>query len=233
MAPHPVFPFHSPILPRSLPAMHIDFYYDFVSPYSYFASLAVAELADVHGVALNWTPVHLTRLLALTGNVSPVTVPKKARYLLRDLSRWSRRMGVPFRMQHPPFFDTEPALLAALAREGKERKRLSQAVFKALWTGAVDVGKNTDWLTPALAAASLPGHWARPVATPTLREALARNTEKASRDGAFGVPTFVLRSGGRRELFFGVDRLDFLAEALAAAHPARDGATAPNPATPT
>jgi glutathione S-transferase kappa 1 len=204
--------------------VHIDFYYDFVSPYSYFASVMVAELAGAHGVALNWAPVRLTRLLELTGNVSPVTVPKKARYMLRDLGRWSRRIGVPFRMQHPPFFETGPALLAALAREGEERRRFSQAVFRALWTGTVRVGDSGDWLTPAIAAASLPRQWAQAGATPALREALERNTGQASRDGAFGVPTFVLRAGGRRELFFGVDRIDFLADALGAAQPSRAAA---------
>jgi glutathione S-transferase kappa 1 len=197
--------------------MHIDFYYDFVSPYSYFASLRIPALASEHKVEVRWTPVSLTRLLELAGNVSPVTVPKKARYLLRDLKRWSERIEAPFRMQHPPFFETEPALLAALALNGADREHFSAAVFRALWTGAVDTGPDPDWLSAVGATESLPRHWTLPDEAASLRSVLERNTAQACRDGAFGVPAFVLRAGGRRELFFGVDRMDFLAEAVGTA----------------
>jgi len=42
---------------------------------------------------------------------------------------------------------------------------------------------------------------------------LDETTAEALDAGAFGVPTFVLHKGKRRELFFGVDHMDFLARA--------------------
>ena len=142
--------------------MHVDFYYDFVSPYSFFASLRLGGFRPPLGAKVNWVPVRLVRLLELSDNVSPVTVPKKARYMLRDLKRWGLRFGVPFSMQHPPFFDTEAALVSALALTGEERERYSAAVFLALWTGQVAPADGADWVDRALKLARLPSSWARP-----------------------------------------------------------------------
>lgn len=188
----------------------VDFYYDFVSPYSYLAVMRLDRVLD-RRVPVNWIPILLPQLIKLSGNVSPATIRTKALYLLRDLKRWARYLEVPFVMQRPAFFDARPALRAAQAREGADRERLSRAVFEALW-GAGRAPRG-NWLEEILAARGLPADWAHPRHPEQLMAALEANTRAAFRSGAFGAPSFVLRGAGRPELFWGVDRMDFLARA--------------------
>ncbi len=192
----------------------VDFYYDFVSPYTYLAVMRLDRVLDRRRVRVNWLPMLLPQLIESSGNVSPATVRKKALYLLRDLQRWAEYLGVPFVMQRPAFFDARPALVAAQALAGDARERFSRAVFEALWgEGHRPEG---DWVAEILARRGLPAGWARPDDPEARMRALRDNTAAALRAGAFGAPSFVLRGAGRPQLFWGVDRMDFLARAAGA-----------------
>jgi len=43
---------------------------------------------------------------------------------------------------------------------------------------------------------------------------LLENTETAYKAGAFGAPAFILKGTGKPQLFWGVDRMDFLARTI-------------------
>ena len=189
------------------------FCFDYISPYSYLAATQVPGLAQRLGIPVHWMPVDLPRLLQLAGNPPPATIRNKARYLLRDLKRWADHLDVPFRMILPDAFDSRPALHATLALEDDDRARFARAIFHGLWSGAVDYHEK-DWLEQAVAQSGMPAAWARPDAVATLRIRLRESTTALHRAGAFGVPTFILQpASGRRQLFWGVDRIEFLLRA--------------------
>ena len=187
---------------------HIDFYFDFISPYSYLAATQLPALAEQHRIETRWLPVNLPRLIKLSGNVPPATSRNKALYSLRDLRRWATHLDVPFTMIRLGSFDSRPALRLAGALPEDERQRFSLAVFNALWSGAVDPSES-EWLDRVMQRQALPADWL------TLQnEDFEANTHAALKAGAFGVPSFVLHhAAGRKELFFGVDHMDFLARA--------------------
>ncbi len=192
----------------------VDFYFDFISPYSYLASTQLQTFSARHHCEFNWLPVNLPRLIKLSGNVSPVMVRNKARYALRDLKRWAAYLDVPLKMIRPGSFDSRPALRVAGALPQAERSVFGMAVFNALWRGQVDVSRD-DWLAQIFALNHLPGHWLK-----QQNEGFERYTRQALEAGAFGAPTFILHAPGRRpEMFFGVDHMDFLARACDALLP--------------
>lgn len=191
----------------------IDFYYDFVSPYSYMAATQVPDFAKRYAVKIEWLPMLLPQLMKLADNRPPATIPKKGLYLLRDLHRWAEYLDVPFKMQNPPFFDARPALMAAQALGGNDRERFSLTVFNALWSGVMKPDHDS-WLRQILAAAGLPEAWAVPKGQDVLMAQLRENTRAAFQAGAFGAPSFVLRGAGKPRLFWGVDRMDFLGRAV-------------------
>jgi 2-hydroxychromene-2-carboxylate isomerase len=99
----------------------------------------------------------------------------------------------------------------ALALEGDDRIRFSQAVFGNIWSGAVDP-RRPDWLQQVIAMQKLPQAWLS-----RQNDQLDEMTKKALDAGAFGAPTFLLHQNtGRPELFFGLDHMDFLARACEA-----------------
>jgi len=183
----------------------IDFYFDFISPYSYLASTQLDAFSRRYGAEFKWIPVNLPRLIKWSGNIPPTTIRNKAVYSLRDLKRWATYLNVPFSMIRPGSFDSRPAMQIALTLQGENRIRFSHAVFDSIWPGTVDP-KQPEWLQQVFTLHQLPDSW-----RPGREELLDDLTQQALDAGAFGVPTFFLhRNPGRNEMFFGLDHMDFL-----------------------
>jgi len=187
---------------------HIDFYFDFISPYSYLAATQLPALAEKQRVEINWLPLNLPRLMQLSGNTSPAAIKNKALYSLRDLKRWAAYLDLPFIMIRPGSFDSRPALRIAGVLTAGDRERFCLAVFESLWSGEVDPIR-PGWLKEIFELKALPPEWIA-----IQNEDFEVNSHTALKAGAFGVPSFVLhKSSGRPELFFGVDHMDFLSRA--------------------
>jgi len=190
----------------------IDFYYDFISPYSYLAVTQLPALAERNAVEINWTPVNLPSLIKRSGNIPPGTIPKKAIYLLRDLKRWAAYLDVPLKMITPGAFDARPALNIASALTPEQRAGFSQSAFDTIWSGQINV-READWLEQLFDLNGYPKEWLA-LAGDKTSPALEAQTKQALDAGAFGAPTFVLRGKGKPQMFWGVDRMDFLQRAI-------------------
>ena len=189
----------------------IDFYFDFISPYTYLAITKMDKFVVEYDVQVNWIPVNLPKLIKLSGNTPPATIKNKALYSLRDLKRWAEYLDVPFKMIRPGTFDSRPAMYIAWALENDDRVSFCKAVFEAIWAGDVDM-RSEHWLDDIFAQKKLPQAW-RHIAHEQGKQELDETTQQALKAGAFGVPTFVLHGDVRPQLFFGVDRMDFLSRA--------------------
>ncbi|MDQ6986217.1 MAG: DsbA family protein [Mariprofundaceae bacterium] len=191
--------------------MKIDFYFDFISPFSYLAAMKIGEFKKIHGLQIQWMPVNLPSLISMSDNTPPSHIPNKARYLVRELKRKAKEMTLPLKLIRPGTFDSREAMYIACALNEKDRECFCLAVFNNLWSGEVDVGK-ADWLKEIMVKEKLPEQWLSYDAE-TAKHTLQSNTAHAYAAGAFGAPSFVLHKGGRKELFFGVDHMDELAAA--------------------
>jgi 2-hydroxychromene-2-carboxylate isomerase len=191
----------------------IDFYFDFVSPYSYLAITQLPALARQHGAEIVYKPFRILELMKLVGN-RPTTIEckNKLRYAGADLGRWAAKYGVPLhRNPHQNKFDTALLLRGALvaADDGEAAAYVSE-VFGAMWNGERDLSERAE-LVGMLKQAGLAGEkLLERAASGDVVARLDRETAAAAERGVFGSPTFIV--GG--ELYFGNDRLDFLAAAL-------------------
>ena len=137
-------------------------------------------------------------------------------YRLVELRRWSESRGLPMNVQPKHFpVDGAPAsklLLATIAAFGTERALdLVGVISRALWTEERDIA-DTDTLVALCNAIGLPGAMLMPASlTDGIAAELDKNTDAAIAAGVFGLPTFAIDG----ELFWGQDRLDFVARALA------------------
>jgi 2-hydroxychromene-2-carboxylate isomerase len=190
----------------------LEFFYDFVSPYSYLASTRVERLASRTGATLRWRPFLLGGVLKATGNRAPIEVAAKGRHMLTDLERWSRRLGVPLHFPAPFPFSSILALRTAFAAEAAGKLvPFTHAVYRAAWADGRDIA-NPEVLAAVASEAGLDGA-ALVAAAPQYKEALMKQTQEAIDRGAFGAPACFVGE----ELFIGNDRLDFVEEALKAA----------------
>ena len=184
----------------------IDFYFDFISPYSYLAATRIPTFEQQYHIRFNWLPISLPQLMLLSGNTSPAAVKNKAIYSLRDLKRWAAYLDVPFKMIRPGSFDSTAALSISSALEGDKRVEFNLALFDALWSGLIDP-KSEGWLHSVFDLKGLAREWLK-----LQSDTFETHTQSALKAGAFGAPTFVLHpASGRSEIFFGVDHMELLA----------------------
>ncbi len=189
----------------------LEFFYDFISPYSYLASTRVEALAARTGATLRWRPFLLGGVFKATGNHAPIEIPAKAAHMLLDLGRWSKRLGVPLNFPTTFPFSSMLALRAAFAAEAAGKLvPYTHAVYRAAWADGRDIS-TAEGLTAVLGEAGLDAA-ALVAAAPQYKEALMKQTQEAIDRGAFGAPALFVG----KQMFVGNDRLDFVEEALKA-----------------
>lgn len=182
----------------------IEFYYDLLSPYSYFCFCRLPGLCKRSSAALLLKPVSLPRLLEGSGNPAPLSVPAKAAYLREDCQRLGHYYGIPFHWPtvHPQ--RTGRAMSALALLDEGERLEMTRRLFAAIWVEDQDLGDNSvlaELLGAELFEAS---------ASATARAQLQLGTQELLQRGGFGVPALWTHE----QLFFGNDRLFLLERAL-------------------
>ncbi len=191
----------------------LEYFFDYVSPYSYLANSQLPALVRETGAELVYRPMLLGGVMQATGNQPPATLPARGKYMPVDIGRWLRRYGLPFAF-NPSFpMKTITALRAALAaQEQGVFPAYHEALFRAAWVDRVNLGDAAS-LRDVIAKAGLDAEKLLARAeSDEIKERLKANTAEAVARGAFGAPTFFVGD----EMFFGNDRLDFVAEALRA-----------------
>lgn len=192
---------------------HIDFFFDFVSPYTYLAQTQLPALKERTGARVRLWPIHLLNLMKQVGNV-PTTVicANKMKYASQDIGRWLTRYAVPFQM-NPHIFtgDSSLALRGALvAQQQGAEDAYNRAIFSAYWCEGLDVN-DPAVLATRIDTEGMDGKaLLERAAESKYGELLEKNTELAAGRGVFGAPTFIVGD----DHFFGNDRLGFLEERL-------------------
>jgi 2-hydroxychromene-2-carboxylate isomerase len=197
--------------------LSIRYYFWMISDWAYFGGWRLHELAERHGVAIDYRPVKLAVIYDRTGGI---LLPRRSRqrqdYRVAELKRWRNRLGMPLNIE-PKFFpvDDEPGsrVVIAAKRLGLPLAPLANAIMKALWAEdrniadpavlrdiGISVGLDMDAVMSEAATAAV------------LEQYLAY-TDEAPGDGVFGSPFCIFQG----EPFWGQDRLDFLEEAVARA----------------
>lgn len=192
----------------------VEFLFDYGSPTCYLAYTQLPALAAKHGAEIVWKPILLGGVHKATGNRSPVEVPAKGVWMLQDLQRFAKRYGVPYKTN--PYFPINTLLLmrgaVAMQREGRLLP-YSDAIFKAMWVDGLNLG-DPQVIGGVLAKAGFdPQALLAAANDEAVKQQLKSETEAAVARGVFGAPVFFVGEA----MFFGQDRLDFVAEELAAA----------------
>jgi 2-hydroxychromene-2-carboxylate isomerase len=191
----------------------IEVYYDFRSPYAYFANHRIREGSFASRVPVNWLwrPVSIDVLLNLQAGrdawaaySDPLSGPKRA-HLLADVRRNAAFYNAPLRPPNPPRPNSLPALCTAILLGSDGNDDFRNEVFDALWRQQSDIS-DSNVLAECLTRAGRDPELVSRALTSEAQEALADDTKRAYANGVFGVPTFVCNN----EVFFGNDRLDML-----------------------
>lgn len=191
----------------------IEFHFDFISPFGFFASLRIDEIGARHGYATDWQSMLVgISVLKVMGLKAIPATPLKGEYARNDAERYCRRHGIELAR---PFGETPANPLPAgrsfhWARKHapEQAKALAKAIFAAYWLEGRDIGSLDLVLDLAghhgIDRSALAEGHASGEASDLLRGAVDRSLEK----GVFGSPFFIVEG----EPFFGVEKLELMEE---------------------
>ena len=189
------------------------FYYDFNSPYSY---LAAERINQVLPVVPEWQPISYSHVIQHTG-VPPWSVRGGREKDMHEIERRAEERGLPairWIEGWPIETVSLPALRAGIfAQQAGRAVAYSLAAFRQMFAGGRSLAEVDNVLIAAAACELHPKAVLKGIETNSVKDGLKAATQRAIELGVTGVPTVVVGV----ELFWGDDRLEDAAGALAAA----------------
>ena len=191
-------------------AAAIDFYFDFTSPYGYFAAQGIDQLGARYGRAVEWHPILLGVVFKTTGAAPLPQVPLKGPYSIHDFERSARFHGIDYRQPQPFPIATQATARAMLWLQdqyGKQRAiDFAKAAYRAYFVDGVQIGDAANVAQIAAALGVDAAALTEALGGAPLKERLKAEVEQAIARGVFGSP-FMIVDG---ESFWGLDRFDQL-----------------------
>ena len=192
----------------------VDFYFDFSSPYGYFAAAKIDALAAKYDRATVWRPILLGAIFKVTGQQPLTTIPMKGSYALHDLARSARWFGTPFKMPSQfPVSSTAPcrAYYWLYDRDPVAAKTLAHALYRAYFAEDRDISNPEITVNVAAKLGHDKESVIKALNDPAVKERLKTEVDAAVERGVFGSPYIVIDG----EPFWGSDRLDQIEQWLA------------------
>lgn len=198
-------------------SLTIDYYFAPQSPWTYLGHQRFAEIAKAANATIRVLPVDLG------GKVFPVSgglplakrAPQRQSYRLVELARFAEYLGQPINL-HPKYFPVNPddaaqLIVAVDVLDGTDAAMaVTGAILRAVWVEDRNIADANE-LAAVLEAAGLPARRLDDAHSQAVHERYETDSQMAIDAGVFGAPSYVIDG----ELFWGQDRLDFVARRLA------------------
>lgn len=193
----------------------LDYYLAPMSPWTYLGHQRLVQIAKAAGATVRVMPMDLGKVFTISGGL-PLgkRAPQRQAYRLVELTRFSKYLNLPLNL-HPKFFpvagDPSSKLIVAVdMHHGADAAlAITGAVLSAVWQEERDIA-NEATLAALLNEHQLDAACMALSNTPEVQTRYDSYTQSAIDEQVFGSPTFVVDG----EMFWGQDRLDFVAQKL-------------------
>ncbi|KAH6612469.1 thioredoxin-like protein [Boeremia exigua] len=210
----------------------ITLYVDIVSPFAYIAFYVLKNSPAFKQCDIKYVPILLGGLMNTCGNTPPIAIKNKDKWINTERVRWAKYFNIPISANAPPGFpvNTLPIQRALASLSISHPQSVESAISLFYENTWVQWGEPTkpENILAILRTVVGSDEEARKVLertkTDEVKKVLTQNTEKAFKDGAFGLPYFVAtNSKGEMEGFWGVDHLGQLTDFLGLDRPSGRG----------
>ena len=195
----------------------VDYFFAPMSPWTYLGHQRFVQIAKAANAKVRVRPMDLGQVFPISGGL-PLgkRAPQRQAYRLVELARFSQALNLPLNL-HPKFFPVagDPAsklIIAVDMHHGTDAAlALTGAVLAAVWQQERDIA-DTQTLAALLSEHQLDVACLALSTTPEVQARYAMDTQDAINAQVFGAPSYVIDG----TIFWGQDRLDFVAQALQA-----------------
>ena len=185
----------------------IEFYFDFSSPYGYFAAAKIDALAAKYNRDVHWRPLLLGAVFKINGQQPLATIPMKGSYAKHDMLRSARWFGIPFKIPSKfPINTVAPCstFYWLQTRDAALAKQFALAIYRAYFKEDRDVSSTEITANVAAKLGVDKATVLQALEDPAVKERTKIEVDAAIERGVFGSPYIVIDG----EPFWGADRLE-------------------------
>jgi len=180
----------------------IDFYFDFISPYSY---LAQQKIKAIKSVNFNYKPVLVGGLHNLQGITAPALIKPKLKHMISDCGLIAKKDRSNFIWNSKFPINSLNIMRGYLFINNENKDLYLNVMFDAYWKDNLDIS-NEEILKSLLQKCKInPDNFFEGIKDSKIKEELKIVTQAAHEKEIFGAPTFVVNN----KIFWGQDRLEF------------------------
>jgi len=184
----------------------IEFYFDFISPYSYIAHKRILDLNQRNN--FNYKPILLGGLHNL-GNITPPAFnEKKMKNMKNDCSLVSKKFNIPFIWNDKFPINSLYLMRGYLSIDENKKYKFIDECFDAYWKNNIDISVKENVSRILLNCKIDQDLFDESIKKQKIKDELKELTDKAFKRDVFGAPTFLINN----KIFWGQDRLDYALE---------------------
>ena len=184
-----------------------DFFFDFISPYSYLAHKQIRIIENENKIKINYMPIFLGGLHNLLNIKANIYIPSKAKYMIKDCKLCAEKLKIDFRFNS--FFPIKSLeLMRGVLQAGKESKtnKYIDKIFDGIWKDGLNLN-NQSIINKILENLKInPENFRLNISKQIIKDELTKRTNDALLKGIFGAPSFIINN----KMFWGQDRLEFV-----------------------
>ena len=181
----------------------IDFYFDFISPYTYLAYKKIQSLPT--DIKINYKPVFLGGLHNLQGITAPAFIESKLKHMMNDCLLISKKNNFDFKWNSKFPINSLNIMRGYFSIGSSNQAKYIETLFYAYWRDDLDISKE-EILIPLLEQCKIDKDiFFKTIKDPVIKVRLIDATKNAHEKEVFGAPTFIVNN----KMFWGQDRLEF------------------------
>ena len=183
-----------------------DFYFDFISPYSFFAHKEILKIEKKNSLKIRYKPILLGGLHNLHGIKAPAFIPAKAKHMIRDCKLIAEKNRISFKFNS--YFPIKSLNLMRgvfVAEEDNFKSYYIENIFNSIWQDGLNMN-DENVVQKVLKNLNVnPKTFFLRSTSSSIKELLKKRTGEAYDKGIFGAPSFVVNN----KIFWGQDRIEF------------------------
>ncbi len=183
----------------------IDFYFDFISPYSFLAHKRIRKIEKTESIKFSYKPILLGGLHNLIGITAPAFINSKAKFMFRDCKMVSRKFNIKFKFN--PLFPINSLNLmrGLLSVNNRLKNTYIDLFFDAYWQDALNLNDEKIIFNILKKIKINKSNFLKNTKDQKIKDKLKQLTQNAYKKDIFGAPTFVVN----KKIFWGQDRLNY------------------------
>jgi len=184
-----------------------DFYFDFISPYSFLAHKEIKKIENKLSIKVVYKPILLGGLHNLHGIKAPAFIPAKAKHMVRDCKLIAERNNIKFRFNtYFPIRSLNLMRGVFVAEEDNFKSYYIDNIFNAIWQDGLNMNDENIVQRVLKNLNVNPKTFLLRSTSSSIKDVLKKRTSEAYEKGIFGAPTFV----SNNKIFWGQDRIEFV-----------------------